>query len=1837
MILAFAAKGKKTIAYTMLALMYFEMVVPGFALGAIPHGTRPIVAIAPVKVVAETTPKTAPEGKGKGGPTQPESAEFHSVSSDKMVDLFSGDFSYSIPLMDVGGYPVAIGYNSGITMDQEASWTGLGWNVNVGAITRNMRGLPDDFNGMDSVKKTASVKENKTIGVSSGADVEIVGLPVGVSASIGVLHNTYKGWGATNSVGVSIDAGKSGAGELTAGLSLNNTSQDGLTVSPSISASLKEVAIKDLGPFSGNLSTSVSYNTRSGLKALQVSGGFQQLAKTKNVSFRLNGHFSGDLSFAYPTYTPSMSLPYTSNMVTVTIKAGYETKVVHPSFFLSGYISKQWIADADKVMYLPAYGYLNYQNGNSNPEALLDYNREKETMYREKPAIPNIAVPSYTYDVFSMTGEGTGGTFRAYRSDIGFVHDHYMKTRDASDNFSADLGFGDMWHVGVDFNYTRSYTQTGAWVEENPLASTVAFTQPDKNYEASYLRNPGEKTVNTKTFYDAIGGDYVVIPKLFQPGGDNTPTIGTTNIFTKYKDGKKLDNITISKRTAVKTDRDKRTQSISYLTAQEATTVGFTKYIENYTENKYFLQNCNNAFPEDVSTDSTGLLAEWFTGEDFKNPLFSRRDALINFKNKAALTADHPSVITMPDEHFSVRWTGRLKAPATGIYRIHTLCDDGIRLFVNDVPYINDMTNHPVKTIDTTINLEAGEIYNVKAEYFNGVNLAQIQLELTTANGDTVKAADFFMPVVRDMYTAIPGVLSKENRINSFRKANHISEIDVLNSDGKRYIYGLPVYNLIQKETTFSVKHERGNAEEGTVDYDAGTDNTTANPNGTDHYFNSEEVPAYAHSFLLTGIVSPDYTDLTNDGISDDDLGTAVKFNYTKIAGLANRYKWRTPYSAGANYNEGLKTDTRDDKGSYVYGEKELWYLNSIESKNMMATFKLGNRYDLVAIDENGNKDTLHHIAKRLEEINLYTKADFLKRDTLATPVKTVHFEYTYELCKGINAPLNDTGKLTLKRIWFTYNGNKKGRKNAYVFNYNAKNPGYDHKSFDRWGNYKNAADNPGYTSDNHITNAEYPYSIQDSIKAAASAPAWTLDSIVLPSGGRMKVTYEADDYAYVQNRRVANMYKVAGFSSLEPKDMGYLSNKMYSGNHDYLYVAVNVPVAVTSKQEVYDKYIAGMDEAIHFRLHVKMPSDKFGSGYEFVPSYAKLDSDNYGFITGNTIWFKVVNINKKAEDGGDYTPMAKSAIEFLRLNLPSKAYPGSDVGDNLDWADGVKVLTSMSGNIKNILNSYDAIARAQNWACEVDTSRSFVRLNNPYYKKYGGGLRVKKIVIYDNWNAMTGQKESMYGTEYQYKTIKNINGINKEISSGVASYEPVMGAEENPLRVPIQFTEQVAALAPVNMGYVETPMVESLFPGASVGYSEVSSRSINNKNLRSATGYEKTLYYTAFDFPTISEFSLLDNDSKKHFKPTLANFFHISAKHHLVMSQGFKVELNDMHGQMKAHYSYAEADKEPTSSVYNYYHVDNQNAETKHLNNTVLSMNAKGIIDSSAVIGKDIELMMDMREQKSATNGNSFSANVDAFTFAIPPVIAIPMLFANPQSDENIFRSVAATKVISRHGIMDSMVVIDKGSKVVTHNLLYDGETGDVVLTATQNEFGDSVYSFSYPAGWVYEGMSGAYKNINAVMNGVTIRNGKISSGATAAAIAACFTSGDEILINARNPVTDSLCAPALASFSKPGKIWAVDANALNGGTPDIYFMDQDGNPYTGNDVSMKVVRSGRRNISAGVGTVTMLKNPLVVKNGVYQLQINKDSKILSANMVEYKQNWQVQDRKKQKVICAY
>ncbi len=1780
--------------------------------------------------------------KNIGGPTQPEMDGFKSVNSNNMVDLFTGDFSYNIPLLDVGGYPVNISYHSGISMDEEASWVGLGWNINPGTITRNMRGIPDDFSGgADTVRKVSSVKPNNTFGVTVSATFELQGLPIDIGPGLGIFHNTYNGWGMEASVNASLNAGQKSHGPLSGGLSITNNSQNGVTLNPSLSAKGNLYAAANNGAGFG-LQLSAPYNSRTGLK--DISLGLNVRAsnmKDKAASAGLSG-----ISFAWTTYTPTITMPYTNFNYSFTGKLGGALYVGHPNLYINGYVSSEYIAAADTSLSLPAYGYLNFQERGTNWSTLTDFNREKEMPYRESPPVPHIAVPSYTYDAFSISGEGTGGMFRPYRGDMGFIADHLNKSKTISAGASVDFGAGNLIHGGVDLYANYAVTQTGPWLPENPLGNTISFHQNNGLFEAAYFRNPAEKTSNSTAFYNAMGGDDVVAADLYQ-SSNSSPSILATNILSRFSNKSQIGKDTLTSTNVIKNSRDKRSQVISYLTASEASVVGLSKYIEHYAVNQFSDHYCQNNAPEDASGNGTGIMGEYFTNRYLNGtPKYTRLDPFIYFNwdkgnpfwNTKSGTSTNQIDQSFPSDNFSARWTGRLKAPASGTYSFGTYTDDGLRFWVNDSLVIDDWAIHGFTWDTCRLNLVEGTLYDIKIEYFENGGYAFEQWAwkrpdepthpFDQDHKDTIPTKYLYPPVFSDTAVVNP-VLTREDRVNNFRKANHISEIDVLNPDGRRYVYGIPVYNFIQKEVSFSVNKSNGNSTTSLASYVEGQDNSTKNTNGKDGYFSKEEIPAYAHSFLLTGVLSSDYVDVTGDGISDDDLGDAVQFKYSKTSGIANPYGWRVPYiTDSANYNEGFKTYDRDDKANYIYGNKELWYLHTIESKTMVATFTLQHRSDERASDERGIKGDSSK-AMCLKEINLYTKADFLKNGTSAIPIKTVHFEYDYELCRGINQPVNDSGKLTLKRIWFTYNGNDKGILNPYEFHYNNINPAYKVNSTDKWGTYKDAALNPSAAN-----NADYPYAIQDSVIAAQNASAWTMDSIKLPSGGRIKVNYESDDYAFVQNRRATQMMKIAGFGH---DTLGTYNGQLYNSSKDQLYIYATVPTAISNNSDIYARYLTGISK-FYFRLFVKMPTDDFGSGSEYIPGYAEPDTSTnhwYGKSDSHTIWIKIKGVDQTGSSDGPYNPLAQTAINFLRLNLPSKAYPGTEVNENLNLADAIKIIGSMSGNIVELLNGFNETARKSGWVSQIDTSHSFIRLNCPTFKKYGGGVRVQSILIYDNWNEMTHKKETVYGQKYIYTTAQDVNGNLTTISSGVASWEPSIGGDENPFHLPIEYVDRVSLLAPAATLYSEEPLGESFYPAPSIGYSKVRVRSIHTDKTRSANGYAETTFYTSYDFPTSWDWSMLDNNTKKRYKPLLGNFLRINARNYLTLSQGFKVELNDMNGKLRTEASYAETDSANLISyTENFYHVDNGLVSSQHLNNSVPVIDASGNIDTAGTIGKDIEVMSDMRDQTSTSIGGNVNLNVDLFTAGVWPVL-IPSLLNLYQKETNQYRSVAMTKIIQRYGILDSVVHIDKGSKIYTKNILYDEETGEPILSRTQNEFNDSLYQFSYPAHWIYRGVGQAYQNIDAYLMHLKIAHGKIISGLTLPD-SAYLTAGDELLVYSKENIA-SICLDSFATFPNDYKLWVIDTNVLRQGAQQLFLVDNNGTPFSGNDVSLKVIRSGRRNLGASVGSVVSLGDPMRSDSShVYHIVFDSLTRVINSTAKELTQYWEVADKRRSNVTTS-
>jgi hypothetical protein len=227
---------------------------------------------------------------GDGGPSQPEVQSFEPIGTNQMVDPFTGDFTYNIPLFNLpgpnGGYPVNLAYHSGIQMDQEASWVGLGWNINMGTINRQVRNLPDDFQG-ENIKIKTDQKPNWTVSAGLKGSLELVGFnPIDamyvvptISVGTRFYYNNYRGFGYSGDFGLSLKVRKI----YTDG----NTSTGKSNISGDLGFNIKKDSREGV---SGNVTLGIS-NDKGNIKSGSVSTGFTQNGWQKDInistSFRL--------------------------------------------------------------------------------------------------------------------------------------------------------------------------------------------------------------------------------------------------------------------------------------------------------------------------------------------------------------------------------------------------------------------------------------------------------------------------------------------------------------------------------------------------------------------------------------------------------------------------------------------------------------------------------------------------------------------------------------------------------------------------------------------------------------------------------------------------------------------------------------------------------------------------------------------------------------------------------------------------------------------------------------------------------------------------------------------------------------------------------------------------------------------------------------------------------------------------------------------------------------------------------------------------------------------------------------------------------------------------------------------------------------------------------------------------------------------------------------------------------------------------------------------------------------------------------------------------------------
>lgn len=125
---------------------------------------------------------------------------------------------------------------------------------------------------------------------------------------------------------------------------------------------------------------------------------------------------------------------------------------------------------------------------------------------------------------------------------------------------------------------------------------------------------------------------------------------------------------------------------------------------------EYFFRTDNRQ----PTTDS-GLKGEYFNNITLAGePVMTRTDRQISFQ----WTLFGPDPAKVSNDFFSARWTGKLKSPGTGTYKVGIDGNDGYRLYINNILIIDNWIKRGRRILATDYAFEAGKMYDLRVEYY---------------------------------------------------------------------------------------------------------------------------------------------------------------------------------------------------------------------------------------------------------------------------------------------------------------------------------------------------------------------------------------------------------------------------------------------------------------------------------------------------------------------------------------------------------------------------------------------------------------------------------------------------------------------------------------------------------------------------------------------------------------------------------------------------------------------------------------------------------------------------------------------------------------------------------------------------------------------------------------------------------------------------------------------------------------------------------------------------------------------------------------------------------------
>lgn len=1052
--------------------------------------------------------------------------------------------------------------------------------------------------------------------------------------------------------------------------------------------------------------------------------------------------------------------------------------------------------------------------------------------------------------------------------------------------------------------------------------------------------------------------------------------------------------------------------------------------------------------------------------------------------------------------------------------------------------------------------------------------------------------------------------------------ADGIGEFVIYNEDGTCYQYGLPVYSRKEYSLQYDLKGVSGN--------DIKSNYLAYRPVDSTVDFSmkvGEERPTpYAATYLLTAITSPDYVDLTRNGVSRDDLGGYTKFNYVRGAGARLKdpassssdewYRWRSSY-AGLLYQKNEMSDPGDDACYVSGGEKEIYYLSCIETKSQIAWFDLENREDgLGAFDPEtaaitrgeslpgtpGNRIQL----KRLASIELFAKDDqgAVNRGT-DRPLKTVLFDYDYSLSPGVWNRLSPTGKgsgkLTLRRLWFEYQGVRSARISPYEFDYLYprendyapevadqypeivnyardsgisspvdENPNYSPFDIDSWGGYqRNGAEK------HRLMRPWVAQYHEDNFDPAA----WQLKRIRLPSGGEIHIQYEQDDYLYVQDKHALAMVSLTDasdpFSSrfyvnasdlgIEPGDTGALDQLRDLIAKEYLY-GPNGP------KKIYFKFL--------YRL-VPNPAnptpDLTDCNAEYVDGYAgvrEVGRDGQGV-------FVVLG-----SPAGSHFP-SKDTPHFVCRDLLKTQKAGKiNLSGICDASTtGVPEGTDARALVESLVGFFATLSFPELCCQTMSPGVSYLRIPTPH-RKAGGKLRAKRVLMYDP-GIETGDA-ALYGSEYLYEVFDA--ALDTLVSSGVATNEPSAAREENALveflpRLRQKFVNRV--IAGRDKEQTEGPLGDTVMEGPSVGYSRVVVKNIH-KDKATNTGIVVNEFFTAKDFPATDEHTDLQSSARKWYLPIYTGIVNV-VNNKTWAAQGFSFFHNSMHGQSKRVSTFM-------AGYGDVNHPDSTALSTLQETEYFAPNEPVPMLDritQSPVMrhpGKEVEVVFETRYTEDIHRDAKIEFDLDV---GIVPIPLIPYVTFMPYL--NYTRTALYThtgnRIVRTPAIVRRTRSYQEGVWHVTENLAFNPDTGKPVLARTTDGFHGLVleqgqpahhegyyHTYTFPASREYAPMgqkAGFERSRFTIIGDITTPAGGVTRLDLTAA--PCGGSVCSFL--------DTFAPGDLLSFG-PGGIYHADV--VEGSSLLLYPTSTFPHPG-GHVTSLEVLRSGRTNqLNATAGSLT-------------------------------------------------